>query len=89
MFQKLSLAIYGNLDIIIPKNSGKAFGLSSMGIHLKACEKKWETQEAQKPAKQRRKIPPKPPGFDEVLVFALKLLDFTKRKAYTSRIRRI
>jgi len=36
---------------------GREFGTKSLDIHLKTCKKKWEAQEAQKPAKQRRPLP--------------------------------
>jgi hypothetical protein len=43
------------------------FGTKSLGIHIKACEKKWETEESLKPPKQRRPCPRPPPGLEELL----------------------
>eukprot|EP00826_Nyctotherus_ovalis_P039669 TRINITY_DN3828_c0_g3_i1.p1 TRINITY_DN3828_c0_g3~~TRINITY_DN3828_c0_g3_i1.p1 ORF type:complete len:214 (-),score=46.35 TRINITY_DN3828_c0_g3_i1:181-822(-) len=45
---------------------GKNFGCSSITIHLKSCEKKWETEESQKQAKARRKLPARPPQLENI-----------------------
>ena len=39
---------------------GREYGSTSIEIHLKACKKKWETQEEQKPKRERRPLPPEP-----------------------------
>lgn len=45
---------------LIFNKSGRSFGLTSILIHLKTCEQKWETQESQKPAKERKTLPRRP-----------------------------
>eukprot|EP00929_Paragymnodinium_shiwhaense_P024615 TRINITY_DN1508_c1_g1_i1.p1 TRINITY_DN1508_c1_g1~~TRINITY_DN1508_c1_g1_i1.p1 ORF type:complete len:777 (+),score=164.11 TRINITY_DN1508_c1_g1_i1:167-2497(+) len=39
---------------------GREFGSTSIDIHLPQCTKKWEAQEQQKPAKERRSVPSAP-----------------------------
>lgn len=39
---------------------GRGYGSSSLGIHLKACETKFLREESEKPASQRRPLPPRP-----------------------------
>jgi hypothetical protein len=46
--------------------SGKSFGLSSLTIHLKTCEKKWVTEESAKSARVRRKLPKRPAELNNV-----------------------
>ena len=36
---------------------GREYGTTSIEIHLKACKKKWEIQEEQKPKRERRPVP--------------------------------
>ena len=36
---------------------GREFGTNSLEIHLKACKRKWEAAEAQKPARERKPLP--------------------------------
>lgn len=45
---------------------GREFGTASLKIHLKACAKKWEEQEALKPVKLRKPVPTPPIDFDKV-----------------------
>jgi len=40
--------------------------LTSLSIHLKACEKKWVTEESTKSKDVRRKLPKRPAELDEV-----------------------
>lgn len=39
---------------------GREFGTKSLSIHIKACAKKWEDTEAQKPPRERRPVPQAP-----------------------------
>lgn len=39
---------------------GREFGTKSLAIHIKACAKKWEDAEAQKPPRERRPVPQAP-----------------------------
>ena len=39
---------------------GREFGTASLDIHLKSCTKKWDTQEAYKPARDRKPLPQPP-----------------------------
>lgn len=43
---------------------GKEFGTTSIGIHIKQCEKKWVEVESKKPYSQRRPVPSAPNGWD-------------------------
>jgi len=45
---------------------GKEYGTASIEIHLKSCKKRWEDEEAQKPARERRPLPQPPKDFDLV-----------------------
>ena len=49
---------------------GREYGTASLEIHLKACKKRWEQEESQKPPKERRPLPEPPRGFDEIVVGA-------------------
>lgn len=46
---------------------GKAFGTASIHIHIKACQEKFELEQAKKPPKERRKCPPAPPELAKAL----------------------
>ena len=46
---------------------GGEFGTASLQRHIKSCIKKWEQQQEQLSAKERRPLPTKPALFDEVL----------------------
>ena len=46
---------------------GREYGTKSIEIHLKSCKKMFETQEAQKPKKERRALPPEPPSFKQLM----------------------
>lgn len=50
--------------------SGKEYGTASIEIHLKACRKKWDIEQEQKPPKERRPCPEPPKSFDEVIIGA-------------------
>lgn len=47
---------------------GREYGTASIEIHLKTCKKKWETEEAKKPKKDRRPLPQPPKDFDNVKI---------------------
>ena len=49
---------------------GREYGTHSLEIHIKTCEKKWEQEQMQKPAKFRRPCPEKPPGFKNMVLMA-------------------
>lgn len=36
---------------------GQGYGTASIGIHIKACMKKWDIEQEKKPPKQRRPVP--------------------------------
>lgn len=40
--------------------SGREYGSASIEIHLKSCKKKWDTEEGNKPLKERRPCPVAP-----------------------------
>jgi len=42
---------------------GREYGTASIEIHVKSCKKSWEAQEAQKPRRERRPLPPEPESF--------------------------
>ena len=44
---------------------GREFGTASLGIHLKACRKKWDAEQEKRPAHQRKACPQPPAGFEE------------------------
>eukprot|EP00826_Nyctotherus_ovalis_P034888 TRINITY_DN2946_c0_g1_i8.p1 TRINITY_DN2946_c0_g1~~TRINITY_DN2946_c0_g1_i8.p1 ORF type:complete len:423 (-),score=150.52 TRINITY_DN2946_c0_g1_i8:150-1418(-) len=61
----------GSKSIVMPKAlvcyiCGNKYGTQSLNIHLKACKKKWEDQEALKPPGERKPVPEPPKAFDEV-----------------------
>ena len=39
---------------------GREFGTASLDIHLKSCKKRWETEQAQKPLRERKPLPQPP-----------------------------
>jgi len=45
---------------------GREYGTSSLQIHIKSCIKKWETEEAKKPPKERKPVPQPPKQLDAV-----------------------
>jgi len=48
-------------------HSGREFGSQSLEIHIKACMKKWEVEQASKPVHERKRIPLPPESFPNVL----------------------
>lgn len=46
---------------------GREFGTASLDFHLKACKKKWENEQMQKPKHERRPCPEPPKNFDAAL----------------------
>lgn len=46
---------------------GRGYGTTSLKIHLKACERKWEIEEAKKPRAERRPCPNPPQGLMNLL----------------------
>lgn len=42
---------------------GQGYGTNSVMIHVKACQKKWQTQQENLPVEKRRKCPQPPPEF--------------------------
>ena len=49
---------------------GREFGTKSLAIHIKACTKKWEDAEAQKPPRERRPVPQVPQAAADVPIGA-------------------
>lgn len=47
---------------------GREFGTKSIDIHIKACKKKWEDVESQKPKHERRPLPKPPQEFNDMKV---------------------
>lgn len=45
---------------------GKEYGTASIDIHIKSCTKRWETDEAQKPVRERRPVPKPPQNYDMI-----------------------
>jgi hypothetical protein len=45
---------------------GREYGTLSLEIHLKTCKKKWDQEEAKKPAKERRPVPEAPENFHQI-----------------------
>ena len=43
---------------------GRAYGTASIGIHLKQCKARFLEEEAQKPPRERRPLPPEPSSVD-------------------------
>jgi hypothetical protein len=39
---------------------GRQYGTSSLGIHIKACQKSWEVEQSKLPVNERRKCPSPP-----------------------------
>ena len=46
---------------------GREYGTMSISIHIKACEKKWDIEQAKKPKGERRPCPTAPTNFDDIL----------------------
>jgi hypothetical protein len=46
---------------------GREFGTASLEIHLKACKKKWEIEQSEKPKHERKPLPEPPKNFDDML----------------------
>jgi hypothetical protein len=44
--------------------SGREYGTASIEIHVKACAKRWEIDQSQKPKNERRPLPEAPRSFD-------------------------
>lgn len=46
---------------------GRGYGTASLGIHLKTCKRMFLKAQENKPKRERRKLPPEPPGLAELL----------------------
>ncbi|CAJ1396471.1 unnamed protein product [Effrenium voratum] len=46
---------------------GREFGSRSLPIHVPQCEKKWLAQESNKPAADRKALPPRPERLNAIL----------------------
>ena len=46
---------------------GRAYGTTSLGIHLKTCKKMFLADQEKRPKKERRPLPPEPPGLTAYL----------------------
>lgn len=49
---------------------GREYGTTSIKIHIKSCEKKWENEQSQLPAKKRKPCPQAPPNFEDMVLVA-------------------
>lgn len=46
---------------------GREYGTLSLEIHLKACRKKWDIEQAKKPVEMRKPCPEPPLNFDQAI----------------------
>lgn len=49
---------------------GREYGTTSLKIHIKSCEKKWNIEQEKLPAKKRKPCPQAPPNFDDIILVA-------------------
>ena len=46
---------------------GRGYGTNSLAIHLKTCRKMFLTDQAKRPKRERRQLPPEPRGLAQLL----------------------
>ena len=49
---------------------GREFGTTSVKIHIKSCQKKWDIEQNKLPEKKRRPCPQMPVNFDDMILVA-------------------